>query len=374
MDSAGKVRRYDSSAGGLGLPTAGNINTAVATSNVNHVFDAVTPVVLGGSKTVNSLILAPTSSSSGVPGVLNLNGNTLTLDTGGLGTAEYVKITNGSLAANGNELLVYSNRQLELDSVVSGGSTNLVVGSGTVNLTGTNTFGGGLYINGGTVYVPDDNAILNTSGIHIAGGTLDASRDALTKNVYFSEAGGSIYGGMFNTAGQLRGTGWVNTTTNSAVSISAANPDLNVIFHVNGGGGWLSAGAAGALGSSEVLVNDEGRGASFAYDASDITSNPRGVTVFAEGKAIINRALTNSDIITVKAFGAIQGYDERLATLDYLAGNLTLEEGAVIYKFDNAPTPGISNLPNLPSGTSTPTRCRLDSWWARAHRGRAWRA
>ena len=345
VNSDGAVRRYAGTSG-LGYAVASDINAAVATDNVRVTDVATAPVVLGASKTINSLILAPTSSSSGTPGILDLNGNTLTLDTGGLGAAEYVKVTNGSLAATGDELFVYSNatnRQLELNGVVTGASTKLVVGSGNVVLSDTNTFGGGVYLNGG--YFRYTDAALNDNTLFVDGGVIQPSAASAAKIVvgsvaYFPNQG--MDSATFNGADQFSGTAnsvLAKTAGDGNTVISGSNPNMHGLAYVTRGS--MDLNAAQAIGDALIQANPTGNGATVNYGAAGAAG---AVEVFANGTVSINNdvltPLTAADKFTIHSYGRITGTSARLAQLTYGASNLVLEENAIIG------ATGIVNLPN----------------------------
>ncbi|OPZ30754.1 MAG: Autotransporter-associated beta strand repeat protein [Lentisphaerae bacterium ADurb.BinA184] len=330
-----------------------DINAGAATDNFNvYVSDATPTATLTSSRSINSLQFG--GQDSGVNSVLDLGTNTLTLTSGYFGgTTDWMRVTNGTLIPAGNELFVQGpgngNRTITFDGVLAdnGNPVNVVLfGGNNITFAGTNTFSGNLYINGTNVSFSGANSdatIPNVPEIHLNGGALNAGT-GLTKPIIFDNSAIGLNSGAFNVANQLRGTAFISKGGDSDVTISQANPNLSATFAVNRGS--LTAPVAGALGSSEVLVNYADRGGTLNYNATGITSNPKGVTVCGEGNVNIGANLTVADRITVKALGRISGTDARLATLDYNAGNLTLDEDAIIYKSSGTATGGITNLPN----------------------------
>lgn len=333
--------------------TAASVTPA---SNVSFTM-AASGSVLDASATMNTLIFSPLND--GDFSTFNLQGNTLSLTSGGLvHQGGWAHIANGIIRSAGPELFCYlsgsGNRTMYVDAQVvdsAAGPTALVVtgnSNGNFSITNAaNTFSGGVYVNGPvTSFAWTVDGALGAVGNKVyINGSATISAPATTRTLVIGAGGASLGSGTFNTANQLQASGaWISKPGDGGVSIGAANPNLSATWNVSRGS--LGAYVAGALGSSEVLVNYDGRGGSFDYGASGVTTNPRGVTVYGEGNVSISANLTTSDKITIKALGQINGSDARLATLDYNAGNLVLDEDAIIYKSSGTATGGITNLPS----------------------------
>ena len=352
IDSAGRPRIYAThSPGGMGLPVSTDINTALASDNVEQSFaaSATVPLLLSASKTINSLVLTPTGSSSGLYGLVDLNAGTLTIDTGGLGATGYTKITNGSLSAPGGEFFVYGGNVLQLDGVVNDAGMKLVQGSGTVSLTGTNTFTGGVYVNGGT-FRWDDTSI-NGNTIYVEGGQIYPTATSAANIVIGSIAYVPSQGmdsATFNGTDQFHGTAasvLAKTSGDGSTTFSGSSPNMHGLVYVNRGSMILNV--AQAIGDALIQANPTGNGGNIAYNAAGAAG---AVEVFANGTVALGNntttdPLTSSDKFTIHGYGRLDGSAARLAQLTYGASNLVLEENAII-SGTNDGTAGIIGLPN----------------------------
>jgi autotransporter-associated beta strand protein len=109
------------------------------------------------------------------------NGAALTLNNGTLLASETVTLDNGglnirgvTLNAGGGTLAAASTKTLTVSGVISGALNPLTIGSvgntGTVTLSGTNTYTGATNINNGILAVSNAGSINSTSAINVAAG------------------------------------------------------------------------------------------------------------------------------------------------------------------------------------------------------------
>jgi len=231
--------------------TAFDITYSATTSGVtgwsssqNILIDSTNATVtLAASATANSLTLRTLSGAS----TLNLGGNPLTLSSGGIfwpvsGSAHSSSISSGTLTAgNGSapaELFItsYEGNNSTVSTISSGISDNngqpvSVVKGGdyrnnAVLLTGTNSYSGGTYLNGGplainrdanlgaatgAVYFQSNSSATATYPVELqvrTTGTLNASRSlvsagsAVTLDTYYGAAAGYVV----TVAGQVTGS------------------------------------------------------------------------------------------------------------------------------------------------------------------------
>lgn len=145
---------------------------------------------LAGSRTTHTLkIDAPAADQS-----LALGAHTLTLDSGGLlvtgshaftiaGTAATTQLTAGNHGIGVHDLIVhqYNTGGLTVAAVIGDNGTNPTAltksGTGTLIVSGSNTYTGGTWINGGVLQANHASALGNGGDITFGGGTLQFASD-----------------------------------------------------------------------------------------------------------------------------------------------------------------------------------------------------
>ncbi len=293
---------------------------------------------LGAARNVNSLTL-----QSGAAQTLNLGGQTLTVESGGILTGgNNVSITNGTLTAGVNGAGGY-----ELVSIVSNGigtAIGAVIADNGANpvsvvlagqsltatniIAGNNTFTGGATINSGTVQLANAGA-LNTSGTNtltINGGLLDLNNNSVT----VSALNGNGLGTITNlttvvAANQLPTTLTINSTASNRFDGVIAG--TNVALVKDGPGTQTLAGNNTYTGQTvinagviEVLNNT-------ALGATGSTTN--NTTVTGSGAAIHLNSTTNG--LTVAELASLAGTGiANGGALRNLAGTNTWSGGLVI--------------------------------------------
>lgn len=156
----GDVVRLTGSNGGTIL-NATNATTSTGATNF------ITTPASDGTYTSNQLTLSSTSpyatnsltiyaGNNGTSNTLNLNGGTMSFTAGSLVMSQggAYTISNGTLGASGAALTINQNSYspLTVSSSISGGAGSLIkTGTGTVILSGTNSFTGGLTVQAGTI-------------------------------------------------------------------------------------------------------------------------------------------------------------------------------------------------------------------------------
>ena len=203
--------------------------------------------------------------------VLDLTGNNLALTTGGIlasGNAG-ATIQSGTLSTLAGELIVTANNNLNIDASIvdSGTGTSFTkAGTGTVTLTGTNTYSGPTAIVQGTLVVSADANLGTASTIELGGGTLQAAADfSSTKGI----APGAGFAGAIDTAGHHDvtfggpNTGTVTKTgdgtltlTNAATGSTYVSAGTLALPHATTGNATLQGGTLVAAGTLTSLSTD----------------------------------------------------------------------------------------------------------------------
>jgi fibronectin-binding autotransporter adhesin len=278
------------------VPTSGI--TAPATSDnvlINSTFQTTT----------NTAIIANTLkiAGSGTRGI-GQNGLDVTLGAGGLlydGTiGSNVGLSGSGILSTGSagEMIFHiKDGALDTNMVIVGSNGLTKDGTGTLVLSGANTFTGNINVNGGTLAIVGPNGTtdptalgaLGARAINLNGGTFallagSFNPSVTTKSMVIGAAGGTIhvasgegqsgqaFGSMtLDDAGQFSGLGTLTKTGNGRLIITQTNAfsgDVNIQ------GGVLETQGNGALGLSQAQqIITIGNGARFENGAGELFSS-----------------------------------------------------------------------------------------------------
>ncbi|KQZ69554.1 hypothetical protein ASE06_01670 [Sphingopyxis sp. Root214] len=252
---------------------------------------------------------------TGAAGLVKTDAGTLVL-TGANSYAGGTRVAGGTLQignggatgsiggdiVNNAALVVDRSGTILLDGTISGTGSLTKRGSGLLELTGTNSYGGGTIIDGGTVRVFSDAGLGNAAGVlSLQGGTLQAGAsfastrgfllgspdsNAIDVQGFDVTLGGVIGDGPNNGAGNFldkRGTG--------TLTLTGANSYSNRTIIA---GGTLALASAGTIGAGNLIV-----GAGTVFDISQTTTGARviqlgGAGTIALGSKTLTLGLGNS--------------------------------------------------------------------------------
>ncbi|WP_177200979.1 phosphatase PAP2 family protein [Roseateles sp. YR242] len=204
----------------FGLPQTGD-KTKVATvpKGAEVLLETRLPYLSADQRRV---VLKTTAVASGYP-VMD--------DSEGWGRLNYVAAADGYGAFNGDVALTmdaslggfYANDSWRND--ISGAGKLTKDGTGTLHLTGTNTFSGGLVLKAGTL-AADSAAALGKGDVYVSGGTLVSNAPAAAVAVggrYSQRAGSTLQVVMgASGAGRLAVTGAVNVEDGATLNVKFA--------------------------------------------------------------------------------------------------------------------------------------------------------
>ena len=328
----------------------------------------------GTSITAGTLQIASDTNLGNASGGLTLDGGTLR------NTAAFSSARAVTLGTNGGTFDTQAN--LTLAGTVGGTGALTKTDSGTLMLTGTNTYAGGTLLNGGTVAVSSDANLGNASGgLSFNGGTLQNTANVASARAVTLNAGG----GTFQTAGNLTLTGTIggagaltktdvgtllltgNNAYTGGTTIAAGTLQL--------GNGGTSGSIAGDVVNNGALVFNRSDSATFGGVISgngSVTQTGSGTTVLSgtnayggattvqAGTLLVDGNQSGATGLTTVQSGATLGGTGTLGGNVTIAsggtlspgntgavgaltvnGNLTLNNGAVLnYQFGQANTPG----------------------------------
>jgi autotransporter-associated beta strand protein len=303
-----------------GSAISGNLNTGTSTSATLTLTDPGS----GGSQAYSGAVTGTTSFSGALvkegsgtwtldtalaPGSVAINAGTLAVGhASAIGSSGTISFGGGTLQASASNTTDYSDRfsnaadqQYKLDTngqnvtlasaLTSSGGSVTKLGSGTLVLSGSNSFNGALTISGGIVSLANNAAVAGSSGINLGAGTgLSYTGAAATIDRNISVTGGtgtlrntggatlalsgnlskngtvlSFAGGSFSITGVISGA-----SANSDLIVDGAVVALNNTNTYNGptylrNAGALAANVAGAMPTSSrsaVIMDDTGTGSS----------------------------------------------------------------------------------------------------------------
>jgi autotransporter-associated beta strand protein len=271
----------------------------------------------GGFTKIGAGTLVLTGASSSYLGTTVINAGTLQIGggstTGALNSSAYGVNNNSKLAFNRSNDITVAN-------VISGTGVVLQNGSGTLTLTGNNTYSGGTTLNTGTLVIGHAKAggsgmITQSSGSSLlkidttgtianamsiynvsANKTVTLSGGIQVHNATFDVASGET----LTISNTINGTGGVTKNGTGTLVLSGSNSNTGATT-VNAG--TLNAASANALGStSNVVVSN---GGSFLVTAGDSVNDSSAVTL-AGGTLAVNGTFNESvGLLTLSANSVI---------------------------------------------------------------------
>ena len=213
-------------------------------------------------------------------------------------------LTGSTLTMSGAAIMADTGVTANIGSVVAGTLGIIKNGSGTVNLTAVNTYGGGTTINGGVLGIASSSALgtvpaAPSANIAINNGAtvrLNGSGIAFSANrqIYLGSGGGAIdtNGNDATIAGAISGASFTKSG-GGTLTLSSTNTYSGGTT-VSGGTLQVSSDAnLGTASSSFTAGNITLNGGTLQFGANFDLSNNRGITLGASGGTIDTQGFTN---------------------------------------------------------------------------------
>lgn len=285
---------------------------------------------------------------------LNANGGTLSIGSGldivrtGPITVAGGTISGGTLTNNGSAL---NGRSGRIDSVLAGSGGLAKSGNGLLVLSGTNTFGGPVVINGGTLRVTSQ---INNGGVNgalgsasnaaanltIDGGVLEFSSGTSTasdRGITIGANGGGIANASTNTTSTGPGaTGGVSLNLSGPLVLSGAG-DRTITLTTSptsDSNGWLTSGISDPTsgGKTSVLVTGSTASSTARWDFFGDLNFTGGLTVGIDSSRI--------GVAALRLGGTFHG----------LAGGVTINPGSLLRLETGTLTTWVANAGTVNTG------------------------
>lgn len=308
--------------------------------------------VTGGSVSISSDAKLGAAPTSATPGALTLNGGAL------VNSSNLTLNANRGVAlgASGGTFSPNTSTTLTYGGIIAGSGGLTKSGSGTVTLSGANTYQGGTTISTGTLNLSGASATLGNSTGSVAanGGTLDLGNASRTVGAV-TIAGGTIQNGTLNGSAYDAQSGTVSAVLGGAgVALTKTTSGSLALSGNNsfGGGLALKAGtvsgtsSANAFGTGTVTLGDAtgSNAATLRVGTTGLTiANP--IALASGGTGTLTLGNTGTAISTTFS-GGVTGTNNLTLNSNASSGTITLSTNTV----NNSGT-----VTNTGSGTGTTT-------------------
>ncbi|WP_167522270.1 autotransporter-associated beta strand repeat-containing protein [Brucella tritici] len=303
----------------------------------------------GNTAATNTKLRAQGGGTLKFSGAATASGASITVD-GGTSSFDATGITSGkddfaigTLSGNGQVNMGGTRLNLTggdstFSGVISGTNGLRYNGTGTLTLSGANTFTGNIGLISGTVSVSSDAALGgNGSGINFNGGTLKVtgnSFNSTTRSMAWNAGGGGFdidSAGNTFTVSQNLGAGGALTKTGAGTLVLSGTNIYTGGTNINGG--TLVAGANNNLGATSGGLNFNGgtlRLSSAFDNARAVTLGAGGGTIeTAAGNSTFSGTITGAGALTKRGAGTmiLTGADTATGSTSITAGVLQIGNG-----------------------------------------------
>ncbi|MHC1703483.1 MAG: autotransporter-associated beta strand repeat-containing protein [Tenuifilaceae bacterium] len=340
---------------GAGIQS-GVINTTNGTLTKNGIGTwtlSGTNTFTGGATLSSGTLNINNTQALGASGTFTINGGTIdNTSAGAITTVNYpqtwgsnivftgtqnLNLGTGAVAMSASRQVTVNSGTLTIGGVISGATFGLTkAGTGTLTLSGTNTFTGGTTLNTGTLNINSTQALGTVAGTFtINGGTIDnTSAGAITTLNYPQTWGGNI--AFTGTQNLNLGTGAVSMSESRIITVTANTLTVGGVISgatfnlTKEGNGALSMGAntvtingltisAGSLTASSGTMNIAGDFSNLGtFNCSTGTVNFNGTAQNIAGTTYNNLTISGGNIKSLQGNTTIGG------TLTFTSGKIVL--------------------------------------------------
>ena len=245
---------YASVISGSGPVTKSGAGTLTLGSN--NTFTGATQVNLGGLQLANQFALQNSPLTIGPFGSLSFAGGVTDFNLVGLAGAGNISLTD-SLAGAVVLSVGGTGPNATFSGTISGLGSLILPGSNSLTLSGTNTFGGGVTVSGGTLAITNANSLGAVGGaLSLGAATLEvAGNVASARNVNFTDPASTIQvdaSQTYNNTGTLTGSNLTKTGPGLLILAGTTNNSLTTAVS---GGTLLANGPFMSLGTVTVSAS-----------------------------------------------------------------------------------------------------------------------
>jgi autotransporter-associated beta strand protein len=305
--------------------------------------------------------------------------NDLTLKTGQVELSPTAGLTNVTVTTNGTHILTVAS---VIDDSTAGGNVSLTkAGTGTLTLSGANTFSGGTILNAGTLNINNNSALgaVGTGGLGtftINGGTIDnTSASAVTiSGLPESWNGNFTFAGTTNNLTLGGSTDPITLGSSITITANAATTqNLTVAGIIGDGGGGLGLTKAGngtlTLSGANTYGGTTTVNAGTLVATTNASALGTGALALSGGNLALqndtglnfgrNTTVSANTTITSDRLTAGAGVTHTLGTLSIGAQTLTVNAGSNVTSGTAGLTFGATTLSNTGTTFSTGTGALL---------------
>ena len=276
----------------------------------------------GTTVTGGTLTLGHATDTLANTGAVNVNGGALAIG-GNSDSVGALTLTSGSITGSGGTLSASSAdlRSGSVSAILGGSGAVTKTTSSQVNLTGANTFTGGINLNEGLLVINGDSALGAANGaVNMNGGTLKGGAITLgsSRTITLGGSGGYFSNGDFQSwtiNSKLTGEGFIgfnyDSSASQSMTLTSTTNDYSgetrigttAVGSWSGGAAILKLGATNALpygaGKGNVIVGYNVSGSAAQLDLNGFSANINGLSTNHASISSVNNSSATAATLTL---------------------------------------------------------------------------